>query len=182
MITASTRNHRLAATALAAAGVALVAALGTAGAAQATVHPADLPNCAIGAAVPASLHDEDAGLGNRVEFLTITNNSATACQVNGYPTVQLEDTTGHALTTNEVDGSNYFVVDPGAHPVTVAPGQSATASIGWRITSPGPVPSNLGVAAPGVTTGPQTTLPFPQPDGIANGELHVTAFAAGAGS
>lgn len=70
----------------------------------------------------------DAGAGNRVQVLTLTNAGATPCSLSGYPSVSLLDANGRPVSGVRSDQN------PGtAAPVTLAAGGRAFFDIAWNV-------------------------------------------------
>jgi hypothetical protein len=64
-------------------------------------------------------------------YFGLTNTSATACTLEGYPSVVLYSTSGVAYSSGMQDGSSYQIDDPGAHPVLVSPAATVYFGFGW---------------------------------------------------
>lgn len=124
-------------------------------------------------------------MGHLNSIVVLTNTSPTTCSVDGYAGFQLLGANGAALPTNVVRGSTFFRTDPGPHPVTLAPGQSAwsdlastdVAAAGENPTQCGPPAARIEVTPPDETT--QLIAPFAGV--VCGGRLDTTAFAPGSG-
>lgn len=96
-------------------------------AAPVTPAPVSLPAGSAPPCTAASLSvgraGGDAGAGNRVLVLGLTNTGPAACAVMGYPTVRLLDAAGKAIATvrSENTPSNYFRPEDQPALVTLAP-------------------------------------------------------------
>lgn len=81
----------------------------------------------------------DAAMGLRAMTLTLTNCSERPYRVNGYPSVRVLDEKGAPLTgVRTVQGTDKVPMaprDPGAEPLTLGPGDSAQASLYWRMAA-----------------------------------------------
>jgi Protein of unknown function (DUF4232) len=161
----------------AAAAALLVAA--SAGTASAAGHSAPAPQRCHTAGLRATLHpDEDqAGLGNFGENLSLTNTSHQTCTVYGYPGLGIQNAKHQVLSIKVNWGSTYFAGDPGRHTVTLKPGQSAWSDLAWNAPYgvKSVTPSYLEVTPPNETT--HLTIRF-APGSINDGSLNVTALAA----
>ncbi|GAA4612221.1 DUF4232 domain-containing protein [Saccharopolyspora hordei] len=73
-----------------------------------------------------SLQNPDAGAGQRYAELTLTNSSGETCTLYGYGGFQLVDANGQPIPTNAVRTPN-----PGPSLITLAPGESASATLHW---------------------------------------------------
>ncbi|THE07397.1 DUF4232 domain-containing protein [Microbacterium oleivorans] len=78
---------------------------------------------------------EDAATGHRGQLLSLVNTSDEPCVVNGYPDVAYGDQNGHLLQVDVQHGSSFMGDDPGAAAITLQPGSSARAVIGWDANS-----------------------------------------------
>ncbi|WP_345376722.1 DUF4232 domain-containing protein [Frondihabitans cladoniiphilus] len=76
-------------------------------------------------------------LGNRAMTLVLTNRGAKPCVVDGYPDVAFAGTDSGAVAATITDGSSYVAHDPGAKPITIAPGSTADSVLGWGAGAPG---------------------------------------------
>ncbi|MER7675911.1 DUF4232 domain-containing protein [Streptomyces sp. NPDC096934] len=81
----------------------------------------------------------DAAMGLRAMTLTLTNCSGRPYRLNGHPSVRVLDEKGAALTgVRTVQGTDQVPMapeDPGAHPLTLGPGESARAALYWRMAA-----------------------------------------------
>jgi hypothetical protein len=70
-------------------------------------------------------------------YFGLTNRSATACTLSGYPSLTLYDASGHLMSAVIRDGNAYQIPDdPGAHAVIVQPDQSVFFGFGWERQNP----------------------------------------------
>lgn len=81
-------------------------------------------------------------MGNAGAYFGFTNTSASACWVQGYPTVALFDEGGHRIDSKESHSSSYQITDPGPERVALGPGATGWFGIGWaaRTNEGDPVP------------------------------------------
>ncbi|MGO1545160.1 MAG: DUF4232 domain-containing protein [Gulosibacter sp.] len=77
----------------------------------------------------------DAATGHRVQQLQLVNTSDAPCTVEGYPDVAFGDQNGHLLDVQIEHGDSFMAQDPGPVPITLEPGDSAAASLGWDANS-----------------------------------------------
>ena len=77
----------------------------------------------------------DGATGHRAQSLQLVNTSDAPCVVNGYPDVAYGDQNGHLLDVTVERGSSFMTSDPGAAPITLEPGDTAVAAIGWDANS-----------------------------------------------
>lgn len=77
----------------------------------------------------------DAATGHRAQAVQLVNTSAAPCVVNGYPDVAYGDQNGHLLDVTVERGSSFMAQDPGPEPITLQPGDSVVAVIGWDANS-----------------------------------------------
>lgn len=109
--------------------------------------PTAAPTKATQAACPApgvlmSIGNVDAAMGLRALTVSMTNCGEQAFAVNGYPVVRLLDDDRKPLDVQVALGTKAITADPALatdpEPVTLAPGQTATAVVVWRnlVTDP----------------------------------------------
>jgi hypothetical protein len=160
----------------AAVAVALTATAAGAGAARRDF--AQAPSCAI-SEMQAQMYDAGLlALGNHGLMLTLTNVSTHTCQVNGYPSLRMEDSAHRVLRTDVHEGATYFNDDPGPRVVELSPGERASAVLAWG--APDGVsdvrPAYLRIyLAEGATDFLRVAF---QPGNVTNAKLTVTALAA----
>jgi hypothetical protein len=118
----------------------------------------------------------EGALGHRALTLVLINRSRAACVVDGYPDVAFADADGHAVAIDVGHGSSYTAADPGPTELTVAPGASVEAHLGWAATGArdDTVSSLRAAAYPG---GERTPLAIDS-DLVAGTSVSVTAWAA----
>lgn len=172
------------------AAVTIAAAVGG-GSAAAQANPAPTAHKAAACqgddlSVSRNLDDgNQAGMNHDGSFLVVTNSSLQTCTIKGYLSLQLLDSKHQALHTTTDRGPTYFAADPGAHIVTLRPGQRASADLAYVNGGVGPAravnPTYLQITTPGAKDG-SFTIPFSATDGIYQGALGTTALTAGAGS
>ncbi len=119
----------------------------------------------------------DGATGHRLQTLQAINVSEKACVLNGYPDVAFGDQNGHVIEVDLQRGSSFMASDPGAAPVTLAPGASAKAGIGWDANSTQGqlVARSLHAAVRAGETRQIWTNGF---DVVPGAELHLTAWQA----
>lgn len=78
-------------------------------------------------------------MGLRATSLILTNCGSRPYELNGYPSIQVLDEAGAPLTgVRTVEGTDEVSMapeDPGPEPLTLAPGESAYASLYWRMNN-----------------------------------------------
>ncbi|GGK75779.1 DUF4232 domain-containing protein [Streptomyces flaveus] len=78
-------------------------------------------------------------MGLRATSLILTNCGSRPYELNGYPSIQVLDEAGAPLTgVRTVEGTDEVSMapeDPGLEPLTLAPGESAYASLYWRMNN-----------------------------------------------
>jgi hypothetical protein len=165
----------VAAVGTAAAALLFTAAAGTAQAAARTSTSATCGTTALSASVSEA--PGQVGAGNVGAVLTLTNTSHQTCTVQGHPGLGLQNGNHQNQHIDVVWGSTYFAQDPGNHPITLAPGESAYAAMAWNQPNGtrSLTPSYLLVTPPDQTT--HLTVPF-TPGSIDAGTLNVTALGA----
>ena len=77
----------------------------------------------------------DAALGARAPRLTLEVTGDRSCTVHGYPDLAYNRTDGWVMDITTVHGGSMMTTDTPSGVITLAPGQMATAQIGWRVTS-----------------------------------------------
>lgn len=119
----------------------------------------------------------DAATGHRGQALSLVNVSEEACVVDGYPDVAYGDQNEHLLDVAVEHGRSFMAEDPGASPITLQPGESASAVIGWDANS---VHGQLAARSLWVAVLPgETRLSWDiSLDIISGATVHVTAWQA----
>lgn len=78
-------------------------------------------------------------MGLRATSLILTNCGSRPYELNGYPSIQVLDEAGAPLSgVRTVEGTDEVSMapeDPGPEPLTLAPGESAYASLYWRMNN-----------------------------------------------
>ncbi|NGO48256.1 DUF4232 domain-containing protein [Streptomyces ureilyticus] len=78
-------------------------------------------------------------MGLRATSLILTNCGSRPYELNGYPSIQVLDEAGEPLSgVRTVEGTDEVSMapeDPGPEPLTLAPGESAYASLYWRMNN-----------------------------------------------
>jgi hypothetical protein len=132
--------------------------------------PGTTPMCAT-SQLTASLGGGDAGAGNLYRYLVITNHSATACHVNGYPGLSMLDASGKQIGVPATR-------DERAHQqVVLKPGGSASDTI-HTVNGQGtclPASVKLRIYPPGNTA----SLDFPGQVTDCDDQFTITPFTAG---
>ncbi|MCQ1986047.1 DUF4232 domain-containing protein [Arthrobacter sp. zg-Y844] len=88
-----------------------------------------------GEEVEPSIGGWDAATGHRAAQITLRNTGTRSCTVQGYPDLDFESSDGWVMGITAVHGGSHMTQDAPVEPVTLAPGEEATASIGWRGTA-----------------------------------------------
>jgi hypothetical protein len=74
----------------------------------------------------------DAATGHRAQELRITNTGEADCLLARYPDVAFDDKGGSAMSVLVFRGGTYMTDDPRLEPLTLPPGGSARALLGWN--------------------------------------------------
>jgi len=77
----------------------------------------------------------DGATGHRGQMIQLVNAADDPCTLEGYPDVAYGDQNGHLLDVTIEHGSSFMAQDAGAAPITLQPGESAFAEIGWDANS-----------------------------------------------
>jgi Protein of unknown function (DUF4232) len=169
-----TINRTVRAAAILLAGFAPIALLAVATRASAATVP---PRCRTHDVTLSLRHPVSSG-GNEGLTIAVRNTGRAACTVRGYPRLGLT-LHGQRVKSRTGDGSTYFHADPGPSVVTIAPGGTARAFLGF-----GTVSGTGNVRASAVTVAWRgaswrKTAPLPAaPVTVTGGKLTVTAWAA----
>ncbi len=159
------------------ASAAAMQALATPSAAartSAAVAASSVPRC-LTSHLSAGLHGSQVGLSNRGFILTLTNTGGTACTVDGYPGLGIEDAGHTVLPSHTHWGSTYFNSDPGPSRIVLSPGETASADFAFG-TGAGNQAAYLEITPPNDLQ--HLTVPIPGgPIQIVGGRLFVTAMA-----
>lgn len=81
------------------------------------------------------IHDVDGATGHRALPLELMNFSEAPCVIEGYPDIAFGDQNGHLLAVTVEHGGSFMGSDPGPSRITIPPGRSARAIIGWDAAS-----------------------------------------------
>ncbi|WP_221890939.1 DUF4232 domain-containing protein [Microbispora sp. KK1-11] len=147
--------------------------------------PADEAPAAAGPCPPSgirvTLGNGDAAMGLRVVGLHLENCSTRAYHLNGYPQLQLLDEDRKPVTSVEVlhgggDISTVTGFDDPPRPVTLKPGQSASAGLMWRNTVTVGTPVNLPYVRVNAKTGARPVTVTPELDLGTTGKLGVSPW------
>ncbi|WP_435749294.1 DUF4232 domain-containing protein [Microbacterium sp. PMB16] len=119
----------------------------------------------------------DGATGHRGQVLQLVNVGEGACVLDGYPDVAYGDQNGHLLDVAVEHGRSFMAEDPGAEPITLQPGESASAVIGWDANS---VQGQLAARSIWIAVLPgEERLSWEMPlDIIPGATVHVTAWQA----
>ena len=90
------------------------------------------PSWCSGEQVAISLGEPDAATGHRGMPIRLVNSGTVPCVLDAYPDVAFDDTDGWAMDILTVRGGSFMTTDPGPRAVTVAPGATAQAALGWN--------------------------------------------------
>ncbi|MEN3535847.1 DUF4232 domain-containing protein [Microbispora sp. ZYX-F-249] len=126
-----------------------------------------------------SLGNADAALGLRVVGLRLENCSTRDYRLDGYPQLQLLDEDRKPVTSVEVlhgGGSIVTGFDDPPRPVTLQPGQSASAGLMWRNTVTAGTPVNLPYVRVTAKAGAPPVMVTPELDLGTTGELGVSPW------
>ncbi|MFB7252359.1 DUF4232 domain-containing protein [Microbacterium sp. NPDC056234] len=119
----------------------------------------------------------EAATGHRGQWISLVNVSEEPCVVEGYPDVAYGDQNGHALDVAVEHGGSFMAQDPGVTPVTLQPGEAASAVIGWDANSVNEqlAASSVWIA---VTPGEERLSWDISLDIVPGATVHVTAWQA----
>lgn len=98
----------------------------------AAAHQAPGPDWCPSGQVSITPGQTDAAAGHRGLDIRLVNTGAAPCVLNSYPDVTFDDSAGWAMEVLLVRGGSFMTTDPGVHAITLAPGASAHASLGWN--------------------------------------------------
>ncbi|MHC9043603.1 DUF4232 domain-containing protein [Microbacterium saperdae] len=117
----------------------------------------------------------DGATGHRGQLLQLVNVAEEPCILNGYPDVAYGDQNGHLLDVSVEHGRSFMAEDLGPSSITLQPGDSATAVIGWDANS---VQGQLAARSIWVAVTPgEERLSWQMPlDLIPGATVHVTAW------
>jgi hypothetical protein len=78
----------------------------------------------------------NAAMGLRATSVTLTNCGPDTYKLNGYPSIRVQTADGTLLDVQVLQGTSGITTsdDPGPHPVTLKPGESARTDLYWRNT------------------------------------------------
>jgi hypothetical protein len=142
--------------------------------APAAAQGSAVSRCLIGS-LSAGLHGSQALNANRGFMLTLTNTGSSACSLDGYPGLGIQDASHHVLASSTHWGSTYFDSDPGASLIVLSPGETVSADFAYA-TGSGSQAAYLLVTPPNAFQ--HLTVPIPgAPVQITGGKLFVTAMA-----
>jgi len=143
-------------------------------------YPVATTDCPDGALV-LDASGGGAATGHREHDLQIRNTAGVSCTITGYPGVALTGAQGRLTAATVRPGSSFMVQDPGPMPVTLAPGRTAVASIGWDAgAEPDDPTTSRGVALAIAQGSPTLISPADALDIVDGTTVTVTAWHAGA--
>jgi hypothetical protein len=104
---------------------------------------------------------EGAGLGHVGVLFALRNTSSAGCRLEGYPSVQLLDSTGHALPTTVVRAVNGAYLFPAVvpHSVALAPGAVGSFDLQYYDSPVGPAANEPSATACPAATHVKVTMP-----------------------
>ncbi|MEU6409394.1 DUF4232 domain-containing protein [Microbispora sp. NPDC046933] len=131
--------------------------------------------------IRVTLGDADAAMGLRVVGLHLENCSTRAYHIDGYPRLQLLDEDRKPVTGVEVlrGGGGISTVtgfDDPPQPVTLKPGQSASAGLMWRNTVTAGTSVNVPYVRVNVKAGARPVMVTPELDLGTTGKLGVSPW------
>lgn len=85
-----------------------------------------------GEGVSISWHEPEGATGHRGMGFDLTNTGTGPCVVESYPDIAFNDAEGWAIEVLVVHGGSFMTDDPGVSAITLLPGQSARAFLGWN--------------------------------------------------
>jgi Protein of unknown function (DUF4232) len=119
------------------------------------------------------------GAGNVALTIGLTNASSGTCTLNGYPAIQLYDSAGAPLISNQQNGAQSWLGPPEASaPVTLAPQGAVSFNITARDIG-GQAPCAVGQEMSITPPGTSTALTVPVTAAACNGTVTVGAFQPG---
>jgi hypothetical protein len=167
------------AVALAAGTATLASQAASAGTAGEMASASAVPRC-VTRHLSAGLHGFQVGLGNRGFILTLTNAGNSACSLDGYPGLGLEDAAHQMLPSHTHWGDTYFdPQNPGRRLIVLSPGETVSADFAFGAGTGGStdsVATYLAVTPPNAFKHLTVLLPG-APVRIDHGRLFVTAMA-----
>jgi hypothetical protein len=120
----------------------------------------------------------DSGLGHRATVVSFRNCGDQPRVLNGYPELKVLDDGRALLDVKVKQGSSYWGADPGAHPVTLAPGNRVQAIVAWSATvTDGEKITGSYLSVSTAAGRSSQTLPLKTDLGT-TGEVTVTAWAS----
>lgn len=108
-------------------------------------------NWCTGEQVEISWGQTEAATGHRALAIGLENTSQTSCELQAYPDVVFNDTTGNAMEVLLVHGGSFMTRDSGPGGVNLAAGGHAVAYLGW----------NAMAAAGDTSVGSMLVAPYP---------------------
>ncbi|MGN6326190.1 DUF4232 domain-containing protein [Pseudolysinimonas sp.] len=122
-----------------------------------------------------------AATGHREYDLEIRNDSGRVCRLTGYPGVVFRGAAHRVTAATVTPGRSFMAEDPGAVPVTLAPGGMAVTSLGWDAGAEPADPTASTTVELVVATGARPIDAASDPLDVVDGTtVFVTAWHAGA--
>lgn len=89
-------------------------------------------NWCSGEGVSISWHEPEGATGHRGMGFDLTNTGTGPCVLESYPDIAFNNAEGWAMDVLVVHGGSFMTDDPGVSAITLLPGQSARAFLGWN--------------------------------------------------
>lgn len=106
-------------------------------------------NWCTGEQVSLSVGEPEGATGHRGMGVTLTNTDSKSCVLASYPDVVFNNAEGWAIDVMGVRGGSFMTEDPGVSEISLAPGDSAQAFIGWNaMASAGDIRTGTILVAP----------------------------------
>lgn len=119
------------------------------------------------------------GAGNVALTIALTNISSGTCTLNGYPAVQLYDSAGTPLVTDQQNGAQTWMGPSAAYaPVTLAPQGAVSFDMTARDIG-GAAPCTVGQEMSVTPPGTSTALTFPVVAAACNGVITISGYQPG---
>jgi Protein of unknown function (DUF4232) len=133
----------------------------------------------------AALAGSEGAAGTIELTFSLTNAAGTSCAMNGYPDVQLLDSTGSSMATTVNRGGGLAFENVPASTVSLAPGRSAYFNLGYSDVTVGtetgcPAASQVRITPPGSMS--SAVVPVSDLDACGGGAVHVSPVFASTNS
>ena len=89
-------------------------------------------NWCTGEQVSITVGEPEGATGHRGMGITLTNTDSKPCVLESYPDVVFNNAEGWAIDVMVVHGGSFMTDDPGVSEISLAPGDSARAFLGWN--------------------------------------------------